>query len=283
MRFFILLVIMGLLVGGVYAAASPHPPPLFAHSPQSQLFYADGFETETNWQKFEEIVGGSSCYGDGGIGTVVRSTAVAAAGQYSLRVWANQALSPKSNHLIGYKEISETGQTGVVTYHLQGYIASETYLEGQTGPEFSLQNTRYRPPVGYLTSIAGIQNIVNPYFETGDWRVCHNGAWVTFATITPTLAAATWYTFTLEADFSHNVYRFLTIEGNGDAWYFDLSAYHIAEENRGWQEESFVVTVENENLWNNCGTAGVFDYKLYYDEIAVWLQEERVFLPLLVR
>lgn len=280
MRFFTLLIILGLVGGWVFAAAAPSHAPLFAPSSQAQLFYADGFETETNWQLDEELV--TSCYQEQ-LGSNDRSTDVAAQGQYSMRTWANEALSLWSNHIISGKKVTDTGQTGVFTYRLQSYIASETYLEGQTGPEFSLQNTRHHPTIGYRTAIAGIQYIANPYFQTGDLQVWHNAAWVTLGTITPTLAAATWYTFTLEADFSHNVYHFLTIEGNGDVWYFDLSGYQIAEEPPRGLEEAFVVTVENENLWNNCGTAGVFDYKVYYDEIAVWLWVNRSFLPLLTR
>lgn len=239
--------------------------------------FTDSFETETNWQIFEEIVGGNSCYGSG-IGSVGRSTAVAYEGAHSLLVWANQALSPKSNHVIGYKRIADAGQYGLWRYEFQAYIAPSTANAGQTGPEFSMQNTRPTTPNSATTAIAGIQYIANPYAETAHWRVWDQGRWAPF--ITYTLQAGQWYTLTLEANFSRNTYQSFSIQGANTYLWLDLSGFQITEEAKGFKD-SFVITLESENLWNNCGTAGNFEYKVYYDKISLTQQVAKIALPMI--
>ena len=241
--------------------------------------FEDSFEIDTNWQIFEEIVGGNSCYGSG-IGSVTRSTDVAYDGLYSLLVWSNQALSTKSNHVIGYKRYSDFGQQGIWRYEVLAYISPTTANTGQTGPEFSMQNTKPTATNSFSTSIAGIQYIANPYSETAQWKVWDNGSWTTF--MTRTLQAGLWYTLTLEANFSNNTYRSFSVEGAGPDLLADLSSYHIAEESRGFGE-AFVITLESENLWNNCGTAGNFEYKVYYDKVTLTQDVARVFLPMIMK
>ena len=36
-----------------------------------------------------------------------------------------------------------------------------------------------------------------------------------------------------------------------------------------FNEQAFELTLESENLFNNCGTAGSFDYKIYYDNVTL--------------
>ena len=245
--------------------------PLWAQSPQAYPFM-DDFETNQGWGIFEEIVGGSSCYG-AGIGEVARTTDVDFEGSYSLRVWANKALSPKSNHVIGQKQISTTGLNGRFRYQLYAFIAPETANTGQTGPEFSMQNTRQVSPGQYRTTTAGIQYRANP-FDTanyGSWAIWAEGltpgvaGWQVFRTNT-LLQAGEWYYMAIEADYSTNRYVRFWVRGPGVHLSLDVSGYRIAQETK-FTQEAFWLTLESENLFNNCGTAGNFQYKVYYDDV----------------
>ena len=178
--------------------------------------FVDSFETETNWQTFEEIVGENPCYGSG-IGSAARSADVSYEGLYSLLAWSNQAVSTKSNHVIGYKRYSDFGQRGIWRYEVHAYISPTTANTGQTGPEFSIQNTRSTAPNNFTTSIAGIQYIANPYWETAQWKVWDNGNWTTF--MTHTLQPGLWYTMTLEVDFDNNTYRSFSLQGGMCQWF----------------------------------------------------------------
>ncbi len=249
-----------------------------------QLVFEDDFETDKAWSMFEEIVGGSSCYGDG-IGEVVRSKDVAFDGMYSLRVWSNKALSEKSNHVIGQKKIANVGQAGIWRYEVHAYIAPETEDSGQTGPEFSIQNTRKTGVNEFRTSTAGIQYQPKSGLPAaGSWVVWHEvgegvAGWQEFAT--QKLDAGKWYTMTVTANYDTNRYVQFTLQGDGIDLLADLSEYDIAEEAK-FNEEAFWITLESENLWNNCGTTGNFDYKLYYDSIKLY-QYFEIFLPVLMK
>ena len=249
------------------------------------LVFTDSFETETNWMSFEEIVGGNTCYGSG-IGSVARSMDVAYEGSYSLLVWANQALSTKSNHVIGYKKYSDTGQTGILRYQIHAYIAPSTENSGETGPEFSMQNTRQVAPNEFRTSTAGIQYMANSSSpEADNWKVWREVApgiadWHTF--MNQPITAGVWYTLTLEANYINNRYNSFSIQGGGLDQMVDLSPYNIAAENK-FTEEAFVITLESENRWNNCGTAGVYEYKVYYDQVSLTQQVATVYLPVILK
>jgi hypothetical protein len=185
-RVFIMLVMVGFALLTPGAAQSGQP-----------LRFRDNFETPSGWGIFEEIVGGSSCYGDG-IGEVARATDVASEGATSLRVWANKTLSPKSNHVIAQKRVSSSGQTGRLRYQLSAYVAPETATSGETGPEFSMQNTRMTSPGQFRTSTAGIQyraNRFSPLYQS--WAIWAEVApgqadWLTFMT-TDALRPGAWY------------------------------------------------------------------------------------------
>ena len=249
--------------------------------------WADDFEVESNWSLFEEIVAGKPCYGTGN-GSVGRSDAVAYGGDYSLQVWANTAQSLLSNHLIGYKTVYPVGQFGIWQYKIHAYLPVATQQEGETGPEFSLQNTRWQTAMAdFRTATASIQYISNTDSPLAyHWNVWHEVApgvagWETFL-IQP-LATSVWYTLTVEADYNQNVYHTFALTGGGLQIESDLSAYHIAQEDKDFTNEAFVATVESENRWNNCGTAGVFDYQVHYDEVRLYRQHHPLYLPLLWR
>ena len=243
--------------------------------------FEDDFETDSGWMKFEEIVGGSPCYSSN-IGSVTRTMDVAYYGSYSLLVWVNQARSTKSNHVIAYKQYSNRGQFGIWRYQIHAYIPLGTVNSGQTGPEFSMQNTRETISDQSKTATAGIQYVANiTPEEQGQWNVWREVApgianWHPF--ITRTLQANTWYTLTVEADYSNNSYRTFSLQGGGLDMSVDLSAYRIAEENKSFAE-AFVITVEAENRWNNCGSDGIFDYQIYYDLAKLESNVKSTFLP----
>lgn len=255
MRYIVFVLILAFFVSRYFEfppVARSRPIPL----PQSPRFiprFTDNFETETNWLLFEEIVGGNSCYGSG-VGSVARSTDVAYQGTHSLLVWANQAFSTKSNHLIGYKNYPNADQTDIWRYQVHAYIAAGTANSGQTGPEFSLQNTRQTAPDQFKTSTAGIQYLANPFSsDVGNWQVWREvtpgiAGWHTF--MNQPIVAGKWYTLTLEADYIANRYNTFSIQGDGLDQTIDLSAYDIAAEDK-FTEEAFVITLESENLWNN--------------------------------
>jgi hypothetical protein len=249
-------------------------------TPAPNLFsYSDDFEMDTQWQMVEEIVGGNPCYGDG-IGSAERSTNQAYQGQYSLLVWANQAQSLQSNHVIAYKPLSTDDQSGRWEYQLHAYIDPGSEGSGQTGPEFSVQNTRYASPGVNTTAIAGIQYVATPYYQFGTWNVWHEGAWQYF--MTHPIQVGEWYTLTLDMDYVNDRYINFTLEGNGENFVVNLSEFRIAEEIRGFGE-AFIITLEDENLWNNCGTAGVFDYQVYYDDIRISQEYYRQYLPISIK
>ncbi len=238
-------------------------------SKKSPVKFFDDFETDEGWGIFEEIVGGSSCYGDG-IGEVARSRRVASNGRYSLRVWANRLLSIYSNHVIANKQVSEVGQSGRWRYQLRAYIAPATGATGQAGPEFSMQNTR-TDGIRFLTSTAGIQYRASPYEQQpGSWAIWKEdqtelAGWQVF--LVQPIAAGKWYTIVVEADYDANRYIRFRLSGHGIDISIDLTSYSIAREAKSFDREAFWITLEGENLWNNCGTAGPFEYVVYYDQV----------------
>lgn len=258
-RVFIILVMVGFALLKPGAAQSGQP-----------FRFRDGFETPSGWGIFEEIVGGSSCYGTD-IGEVARATDVASDGAHSLRVWANTTLSSKSNHVIAQKQVSNSGQTGRLRYQLVAYIAPETATSGEAGPEFSMQNTRKISPGQFRTATAGIQYRANPFSPLhkswGIWAEVAPGqaAWQTFMT-TDALVPGAWYFMAVEADYTTNRYVRFWLRGPGIHLSRDLSAYQIAQEAK-FNEQALWLTLESENLYNNCGAAESYQYKVYYDDV----------------
>jgi hypothetical protein len=227
----------------------------------------DGFGT------FEERVQPNpDCYGTG-IGRVGASADFAASGQSSLRVSANDAGTTKSDHLIANRRIASDGQTGTWRMELDALIPSDVASSGQSGPEWSMQNTGEPSPGAFITRTAGIQYRPNPQDPEPDswavWAETSSGVagWKTFTT--GKLAADTWYHFTLVASYDTNRYVSLTIRGGGVDRTFDLSAHRIASESKlGFNSRGFWVSLEAENQWT-CGAPAATQYRVYYDNVVV--------------
>lgn len=246
--------------------------------------FEDGFETNLEWGRCDELVDLGRCFQDkppgdpdsscysGDIGDSFRSMDVAYEGDYSLLVWPNMSETTKSNHIIAQQRLSYSGRDDAFRYEFYSYIAPDTETEGETGPEFSMQNTRMIQADVYKTTIAGIQYISNPTSNNfAKWQVWREdpsdpgtAGWEDC--MTQPLQSGEWYLLALEADFITNRYIRLIIRGAGLNLEIDLSQYIIAEENK-FEEEAFWLTLEGENRSNNCGASGVFDYKIYYDNV----------------
>jgi hypothetical protein len=193
-------------------------------------------------------------------------------------VWANKAVSDKSNHVIAQKRLANTGLSGRLRYELYALIAPETATWGETGPEFSLQNTRELAPGQFRTATVGIQYRANPwsplYRSWGVWAEVTPGQanWQTFTTTNAPIPGE-WYYMAVEADYTTNQYIGFWLSGPGIELAVDLSGYRIAQEAK-FQEEAFWLTLESENIYNNCGTAGNFAYGVYYDAVALHQLDE---------
>ena len=231
-------------------------------------FFADGFEADTGWRLFEEIVE-APCYVDGA-GDIARTREVSFRGDLSLLVHSNKRRTNKSNHVSAIKRISDYGRGGKWAYCVNAYIAPETVNSGQVGPEFSMQNTG-RVGSAFLTTTAGLQYRANPFLQAPEkssiavWVEAGPGKaqWLPIAN--EDLKPATWYWFCLEADFDQNRYIQLLLRGGGLDRRINLSEHHIAQEAK-WSEEAFWLSLEAQNLWS-CQDPGMYEYKIYYDEV----------------
>jgi hypothetical protein len=265
-----LLVAVGL---GVPAAPSG------AESAVGLSRYADSFEAASGWQVFEEIVGGSPCYA-AGVGIVQRVGSPTFAGAAALSVWANGLRQGTSNHLIAYTEFVPASASESWRYTTHVFVPTASVGQGQVGPELSIQNTR-AAEVGFTTATAAVQYIASPYLpDSGGWHVWAatspgKAGWQDL--ILAPLAAGQWYTLTLDVDYATNHYLAFGVEGPGTALRRSLAGLSIAEETKGFTTSSFVLTLESENLWNNCNPAAIFDYQVVYDEVeAVTLRRMRL-------
>lgn len=229
----------------------------------------DRFETTIgHWSMFEELV--SSCYSDG-IGAIEQSSVASKHGGYGLLVWANKNNSVYSNHVIAGWKLMDEGIESSSRYKMLAMMPSEYEETSQVGPEFSVQNTRYINGTSY-TAIAGIQYVATKYISQkwNIWKEVSNGVaeWVALPDSLglPELTVNTWYKFKLKATFKTNFYQSLTIEST-DGLYkksFSLKDIPIALEQRNFEPATWI-TLEAENLYNNCGTAGPFSSQMYYD------------------
>lgn len=239
----------------------------FAANAQPASFF-DSFEEDKGWFLFEEMVGGSACYATG-IGEMATSDAHAYSGRRSLQLWANKSGVSKSNHLIAVQRLDNTGRGGRWTYSARVMIGagSESY---QTGPEISSQNTRQSPSGGFLTHTAAIQYQANRFLEKqGQWAVWKElspgqGGWE--RAFEWKLKPERWYRISLEVDYDRNRYGWFTVEGEDGKRSVDLTAVVMAGEKKH-EESAFALTLEGENLWSNCGKAGIFQQRFYYDDV----------------
>lgn len=200
------------------------------------------------------------------------------------------------------------GQNSMITFTTQAFIPLNSEQALQTGPELSIQNTRSSSSSSSVshTAIAGIQYIPSKYIpqKWNIWVPAYPGA--TYATWRAleevqdvALEANQWYTIRLTADFSKNEYVRLVVSrsrstssrtsppstatttttlphaamaavgpGPAPVMSIDLSGTPIALENRGFAPAT-VITLEAENLYNNCGAAGPFSSQVFYDNVVV--------------
>ena len=208
-------------------------------------------------------------------GEVIPSNDYAIIGAQSLRVWANKEKGFKSNHIIGQKRISTSGQHGTWMYSLHFFIEPEgTEHVGETGPEFSMQNTRQIEPGVFRTTTAGIQYIANPASDQFGllqiWTEQAPGEanWSALSNIE--FEPGKWYFVSLEVDYDANKYVSLRIrDENTDLLVEDLTLIKIAEEEK-FNEEAFWITLESENQFTGCEQQEIVrDYKVYYDNVTV--------------
>lgn len=232
--------------------------------------YSDGFEGVNTWKGFEEVVGGNTCYGTG-IGDVQTATGAGVGGSRSLRVTANAAGSPKSNHLIAHKPVAASPIPGRAVYRVYArQEAAGAGRLGETGPEISLQSTRRLSTGTFVTTVAGIQYLTNPFSPTnGTWAVWQdNGGrpgWQPM--LTQPIQRGTWYLLRLEADFATGRYVRFTIQGGGLTRSVNLSGATLGSENKGFLTEATELTLESENAWSNCGQAAPTTFAVNYDNV----------------
>ncbi len=243
---------------------------LLTPSAKAQESFHDDFEIDRDWFLFEEIVGGNTCYGQG-IGSASPSNAQASSQTHSMLLWANKNRTLLSNHLIAVHRLAYAWRRGKSSYTVRAFIDPQTAVY-QAGPEFSMQNTRLAPSGMFLSYIAAVQYQASPYLtDQGWWRVwAEVGAgkadWIQLGY--QPVAPGNWYTLSIDADYDANRYLRFSIQGNGVNKIFDLTGIVIAGQN-AFREETFDITLEGENLWNNCGQAGIWESRTYYDDVDV--------------
>lgn len=72
--------------------------------------------------------------------------------------------------MIAGLKLDDYDVSGHVRYEMDAFIDPATESDGQTGPEFSLQSTRFLTQHdGFRTMIGGIQFISNPFTYGGGW------------------------------------------------------------------------------------------------------------------
>ena len=238
------------------------------------LKFHDGFEEgSSSWHVFEELV--TSCYAEN-VASVGTSDTTSYGGDMSLAVWSNFGGSVLSNHVIAGRNIFDRGVDDRIRYKLKANLPAASFDTTQVGPEFSYQNTRLFANGTSYTTIGGIQYIASKYFSD-KWNIWvetspNIAKWVTLPALgaLPTLQADVWYKFKLKLDFIKDEYISLMVADTttGVKYKADLRGIRIAKELRGFDAAS-VITLEAENLYSNCGSAGVFQSVIYYDSISV--------------
>lgn len=240
---------------------------------EAQRIFDETFEGVNDYQLFEENVG---CAASGLAGTPLRSTAFAHSGTASGLVFANAAaVAGRRNHVNWYKRIFPLGQNGRWRYAAYAYIPAGG--SGQTGPELSVQNTRQPSPGVYRTSTAAVQYVANaselgsPYLQI--WRQTSpgNAAWIPFEPpVMVVVPTGTWIKFTLDVDYDVDQYVALSIRTVDGTLNLSLpvAGVSIAAENKGFDSEAFVATIEAQNL-DACNAGAVHQYRVAYDDVSL--------------
>lgn len=225
--------------------------------------FSDIFDSGSAWGMNEQIVN-SLCY-VADVGEVALSEAFVPSGTKCLSVFSNKVGIAKSNHVIANYKLFNNGITDSCAYSVSAYIDT-TFDSGQTGPEFSVQNTRL-VQVQYRTYTAGIQYVPNPWIRNGQgWSVWNSGNWMNFLDLK--LENGKWYQFTLAVDFISNHYISLSIKGPTVDTTVNLGGYAISGNEIGFSEEALWLTAEAENLETACsGAPRVTQYQVFYDNV----------------
>ena len=159
------------------------------------------------------------------------------------------------------------------------YALIDPASSGQTGPEFSTQNTRRIAPGQFRTHTAGIQYVSNPFLAVGGqqpfkiWVEVSPGqaSWQDFSLpLRLTLATATWIKFTLDVNYDLNEYVAFSMrsaDGSVNVTH-SLTGVRMAEEAKGFTNEAFVITTEAQNRYD-CGSTTVHQNKVFYDALSL--------------
>ena len=242
-------------------------------------FYSTGFETAA-WGFGEEIIAGD----DGlpvpcpdsdpavpayaaGLGVVSRAQPAARSGDYGLLVHANAHAASRSNHVAAWTKLSATPQNRRFRYSFDILIPDlpdDAEFAGQVAPDFSLQNTKWIEPGKTATFAAGLQQIVDPTdARYGEWNV-FVGGWTCATEIDHPLQRGVWHRITLAVDFAANRYEWVRFEGPDGTVTFALDRDIVGIE-KGWGEESFLISLEAENQWSGC--AAIRRFWVYFDNV----------------
>jgi len=253
--------------------------------------FTDNFEVPSAWTLFEELV--TSCYGEG-IGTLdVSNPDAGFEGSYGAMLHSNKNKSAFSNHLIAGRNVSNGAYNRVIKYDLHAMLPTAYDLTSQVGPEFSVQNTRNGPGDGTTTTIAGMQHIASRYISdkwniwvesepgVATWSVLPESVWHAGAGV-PSITAGVWWRYSLLVDFETNEYVSMTAQqaayiydsdtGRHPLYTANLTGLRMALEPRGF-ETATVITLEAENMYNNCGALSdsddftAFESQMYYDRV----------------
>jgi hypothetical protein len=278
----------------------------------NSFLYATSFDNKNgeikNWTIYEELV--NSCYSNN-IADVRVQKKASFSGKYGMAIYANRNRTGFSNHVIaGHTVKPGTGfRSGSWSYKVKSFIPSSHYFTSQVGPELSIQNTRViHDGTTTTTAIAGIQYVSNKWV-TNKWNIwvpqqsnSNLASWVPitinnftgFGPVGTTLKPDVWYELTLAVNYTSNKYLYfdvleLPVKGSSGkptkptnrknkkynySKRVDLSNQHIALEYRGFAAGA-VLTLEGENLYNNChvdapvASADCYQGIIYYDDVYV--------------
>lgn len=196
-----------------------------------------------------------------------------------MRIIANEAGAQNSNIVIAYKPIADTFQRGSWRHTFHVRIPGGAENQGQNAPTFTMQNTRFTNGAGSPTETfeAGFSYTLSPFEPSFQkWRIWHGGAsgWQPLGS-GPVLERDKWYRITWVVDFTTFRYRSLVIEAPDDPLfptYRMLLDHPFPSAAKGFGAESFVVSVEAENLFvdfNANPNAAPTQLSLHVDDVTV--------------
>lgn len=248
-------------------------------STKNETYFSDNFEGPLNWNYTEELV--SECYRKD-IGNISLSH------EYpynncsrSVCVWANKNLTNWSNHMNAGNRVYGKSKRGNWSYSISALIDSNNTKTGQTGPEFSMQNTN----ASNFTHTAGIQYCANDqdltnYTRWNIWTENASGGadWRNFTV--QGIEAGKWYDLELAADFNSNRYINFSLREHESGEIIinkSLSDFKIVPEMKTTEDgknftEAFEITLESENKWIDCNSSEIdnninYTYRVFYDNV----------------